>query len=47
MNVVKLKYTCGANALTSIKRSDFGVDNLASMLADEVKVLIQVEATRD
>lgn len=47
INPIKLKYTCGANAITRIKRSDFGVDKYVPMVADEVKVAIQVEATRD
>lgn len=47
INPIRLKYTCGANASTTIKRSDFGVDKHVPMIADEVLVLIQVEATRD
>jgi len=47
INPIKLKYTCGANAMTRIKRSDFGIDKYVPMVADEVKVVIQVEATRD
>lgn len=47
MNVIKVKYTCGANATTTIKRSDFDVDKYAPMISDKVNVMIQVEATRD
>ena len=47
MNAIRLKYTCGANAVASIRRSDFGIDKYVPMIGDEVKVLIQVEATRD
>lgn len=47
MNVIRLKYTCGADATARIKRSDFGIDKYAPAVADEVKVLIQVEATKD
>jgi len=47
INPIKLKYTCGANAVTKIKRADFGVDKYVPMVSDEVKVVIQVEATRD
>lgn len=47
MNLIKMNYTCGANAFTTIKRSEFGVDKYVPMVADDVKVLIQVEATKD
>jgi polyisoprenoid-binding protein YceI len=47
MNMIRLKYTCGANAVTTIKRSDFGIDKYVPAIADEVRVLIQVEAIKD
>lgn len=47
MNVILLKYTCGANAVATIKRSEFGIDKYVPMISDQVKVSIQVEATRD
>lgn len=47
MNVIKVKYTCGANAVTTIKRSDFGINKYVPMISDKVSVMIQVEATRD
>ena len=47
LNIITMKNTCGANATTTIKRSDFGVDKYAPALADEVKIIIQVEATKD
>lgn len=47
INLISMKNTCGANAVTMIKRSDFGVDKYAPALADDVKILIQVEAIRD
>lgn len=47
MNPIRLKYTCGADASTTIKRSAFGIDKYVPAVSDEVKVLIQVEATRD
>ncbi|MDD1631204.1 MAG: YceI family protein, partial [Methylococcaceae bacterium] len=47
MNLVSMKNTCGANATTPIKRSDFGVDKYAPKLADEVNIVIQIEATKD
>jgi polyisoprenoid-binding protein YceI len=47
MNVIAMKNTCGANATTTIKRSDFGVDKYAPKLANEVNIAIQIEATKD
>ncbi len=47
MNPIRLKYTCGADAYATIKRSEFGIDKYVPAISDEVKVLIQVEATRD
>ncbi len=47
MNVIRLKYTCGADAVGTIKRSEFGIDKYVPAVGDEVKVLIQVEAVKD
>lgn len=47
MNLISMKYTCGANATTTIKRSDFGVDKYVPKVGDEVKIAIQVEATKE
>lgn len=47
INMISLKHVCGANATASIKRSDFGVDKYVPMLADDVKIIIQVEAVKD
>lgn len=47
MNLIAMKNTCGANATTTIKRSDFGVDKYVPKVGDEVTVAIQVEATKD
>lgn len=47
MNLINLKNTCGANATTTIRRSDFGVDKYAPKLADDVAIAIQIEATQD
>lgn len=41
-----LKYTCGANVVGMLKRSHFKVDKYAPVLADDVKLIIQVEAIR-
>jgi polyisoprenoid-binding protein YceI len=47
LNMISMKNVCGANATATIKRSDFGVDKYAPVLADEVKVIIQIEAIKD
>jgi polyisoprenoid-binding protein YceI len=47
MNMIAMKNTCGANATATIKRSDFGVDKYAPALADEVNIVLQIEATKD
>ena len=38
---------CGANATTTIKRSEYGISKYVPMVGDEVKIAIQVEATKD
>jgi polyisoprenoid-binding protein YceI len=47
MNMIAMKNICGANATTTIKRSEFGVDKYVPALADEVKIMLQVEAIKD
>lgn len=47
MNMIAMKNICGANATTTILRSDFGIDKYAPVLADEVKIVIQVEAIKN
>lgn len=39
--------TCGANATTTIKRSEFGMTKYVPAVSDEVKIAIQVEATKN
>ncbi len=41
------KYVCGVDAETSFKRSDYGMTKLVPFVSDDVKLRIQVEATRD
>lgn len=41
------KPQCGADAVTSIKRSDFGMKYGLPILGDEVKILLQIEAYKD
>ena len=42
-----MKNVCGANATTMLKRSDFGIDKYAPLLADDVKIVIQIEAIKN
>jgi len=44
---ISKKDTCGADATASILRSDFGMKYALPAVGDTVKLLIQVEATRD
>ncbi len=41
-----LKEVCGANLEGTLKRSDFNVDKYAPALANEIKLMIQVEAIK-
>jgi len=41
------KQVCGANATTTIKRSDFGLSAYVPAVGDEVKISIEVEAVKD
>ncbi len=47
INLINMKNTCGANATTTIKRSDFGINKYAQKLADDVYIAIQIEVTKD
>ncbi|HJV27294.1 MAG TPA: YceI family protein [Aromatoleum sp.] len=40
------KEACGANAVTTIKRSDFGAGKFAPYVGDDVKLVIAVEAVK-
>lgn len=40
------KEACGANAVTTIKRSDFGAGKFAPYVGDDVKLVIAVEAIK-
>lgn len=46
-NPMSKKPTCGANATTTIKRSEFGIAKYVPAVGDEVKIAIQVEAIKD
>ena len=39
-----IRLTCGIDATTTIKRSEFGMNSFLSFVSDEVKLLIQAEA---
>ncbi|MGZ5011037.1 MAG: YceI family protein [Methylobacter sp.] len=47
MNRIAMKNTCGANAATAIRRSDFGVGKCTPVLADAVNTVLQVEVIKD
>lgn len=38
---------CGANATTTLKRSEFGIAKYVPAVGDEVKIAIQIEAVKD
>lgn len=44
--IVKDEYTCGFNATTSLKRSDYGMDAFLPAVGNEVHIMIEVEADR-
>ncbi len=41
------KMACGANAVATVRRSEFGMSTYAPGLGDEVRLLINVEAFKD
>lgn len=47
VNLIAMKNTCGANATTTIKRSDFGISKYVPAVSDEVNIEIQIEAIKD
>lgn len=44
MNPIVKKPACGADAETTIKRSDFGINYALPAVRDDVKLLVQIEA---
>ena len=44
---VSKKQACGADGMTTIKRSDFGIKYGLPVIGDEVKLLINIEAQKD
>jgi len=47
INVARLRKVCGADASTTIKRSDYGISKGTPFVGDEVRITLQVEAVRD
>jgi len=41
------RFVCGGDLQTTLKRSDFGLDKYSSMVSDEVRLTISVEAIRE
>jgi polyisoprenoid-binding protein YceI len=46
-NPVYKKDACGADAVTTIKRSDFGINYALPAVSDEVRLLMQIEAHKN
>lgn len=46
-NPITKKPHCGANAVTTIRRSDFGIAKFVPLVGDDVKIALQVEAVKD
>ncbi len=41
------RYVCGGDLHTQLKRSDFGLDKYSTMISDDVRLTITVEAIRE
>ena len=41
------RFVCGGDLQTTLNRSDYGLDNYTSMVSDEVRLVISVEAIRE
>lgn len=46
-NPVYKKDACGADAVTTLKRSDFGINYALPAVSDEIKLLMQIEAHKN
>jgi polyisoprenoid-binding protein YceI len=44
---LSFRRTAGFSATATLSRKDFGIDNWAKVVGDEVKLILEVEATRD
>jgi polyisoprenoid-binding protein YceI len=47
VNPANRKFLCGADVLTTIKRSEFGIKKYLPYISDDIKVMIAVEAFKD
>ena len=48
VNILLIKhYVCGGDLTTTLKRSDFGLSKYLSMVSDDVRITISVEAIRE
>ena len=46
-NLLTLKYTCGANAIVKLSRSDFNLGKYTPFVGDDVTVNMVIEASRE
>ena len=46
-SLLTLRYTCGANAVTQVNRSDFDMGMYAPFVGDQVTVSIAIEASKE
>lgn len=46
-SLLTLQYTCGANAVTRVNRSDFDMGKYAPFIGDEVTINIAIEASKN
>ncbi len=45
--MVPVRFVCGGDLQTTLKRSDYGLDKYTSIVSDDVKLVISVEAIRE
>ena len=46
-SILTLRYTCGANAVAHVKRSDFDMGKYVPFVGDEITIGIVIEASKD
>ena len=42
-----VRLTCGADVTATLKRGDFGLSRFSNFVADEVRIVVQLEAIRE
>lgn len=42
-----VRLTCGADVTATLRRGEFGLDRFSNFVADEVRIVVQVEAVRE